>query len=205
LDDYVESPDALHSFVGAMFSRKTGTHLFRTSLRELTLADKHIQGSLKPNVPKGETGRAGDSAAPRNQEFTMFSKLTISAAAAAVAVTALQAAPAEARHRDSRYENSNRGDYYGQGRYQRGDNYYGRNQGYYGQRSYNGRRCSGTTGTVIGGVAGALLGREVTRNSGRGFRRGNSGTTGAIIGGAIGALAGRAVAKSSCNNNRYYR
>ncbi|HEY0130908.1 MAG TPA: glycine zipper 2TM domain-containing protein [Allosphingosinicella sp.] len=47
---------------------------------------------------------------------------------------------------------------------------------------------------MVGGVAGALLGREVTRDR----YRGRSGTTGAILGGAIGALAGRAVQKSSC-------
>jgi glycine zipper 2TM protein len=137
----------------------------------------------------------------------MFSKFTLTAAAAAVALTAMPAA-ADARHRDGyrshdRYQQS-----YGHQRYRRGDNYYGGNQGYYGRsygnnyygdRYYNGRRCSGTTGTVVGGVAGALLGREVSRGGSR-YRRGGNGTTGAIIGGAIGALAGRAVDKSSCRN-----
>ena len=63
-------------------------------------------------------------------------------------------------------------------------------RGYYGGRGY---RCgSGTTGAIVGGAAGALIGREIGRD-GRGYRyRGrNSGTTGAIIGGAIGALIGR--------------
>ncbi len=62
------------------------------------------------------------------------------------------------------------------------------------------RSCSGTTGTIVGGVAGALVGRQIDR-SGRsryGYGRRDSGTTGAIIGGALGALAGRAVDKGSC-------
>lgn len=48
------------------------------------------------------------------------------------------------------------------------------------------RRSDGTTGLLIGGVAGALLGREVA-----GYR--GDRTAGAIIGGAIGALAGKAI------------
>ena len=63
-----------------------------------------------------------------------------------------------------------------------------RSNRYYGY----GRRCSGTTGTIVGGVAGALLGRTVTRD---GY---HSGTTGTILGGALGALAGRAIDRDSC-------
>lgn len=48
------------------------------------------------------------------------------------------------------------------------------------------RRSDGTTGLIIGGVAGALLGREVA-----GYR--GDRTAGAIIGGAIGALAGKSI------------
>ena len=87
--------------------------------------------------------------------------------------------------------------YYGRG-YDRG--YYGRgsyDRGYYGRSRYGYRRCgNGTTGAIVGGAAGALLGREIGRG-GRGFysyRRG-SGTTGAIIGGAAGALVGRSIAR----------
>ena len=116
----------------------------------------------------------------------MFRKFTLATAAAAT--LAMVPATAQANHRsgynDSRYEQS-----------YRGDRYYGRSQRYYGNRNYN-RRCSGTTGTVIGGVGGALLGRSVTRDR----YRGRSGTTGTILGAAIGALAGRAVDKSSCRN-----
>jgi hypothetical protein len=136
----------------------------------------------------------------------MFTKIILSAAAAAVALTAMPSA-ADARHRDHRYQQSYGDPYYqNQGYYGGNDTYYGRNQGYYdrgnnyyGNSYNNGRRCSGTTGTIVGGVAGALLGREITRSGSR-YRRGGSGTTGTIIGGAIGALAGRAVAKSSCRN-----
>ncbi|MFC4294426.1 glycine zipper 2TM domain-containing protein [Novosphingobium tardum] len=95
-----------------------------------------------------------------------------------------------------------------------------RNQGYYGQRAYaqpyynqraygeqvyantrvwqgnDGRyycrRSNGTTGLLIGGAAGALLGREV---AGRGGDR----TLGAILGAAGGALLGRSVDR---NNSR---
>jgi glycine zipper 2TM protein len=125
----------------------------------------------------------------------MFRKLTLATAAAAT--LAMVPATAEARHRDGyydygRYQQSYRGDRYGRGYDNR---YYGNR--YYGNRNYRyGRRCSGTTGTIVGGVAGALLGREITRG-GRSYRR-NSGTTGAILGGAIGALAGRSIDKSSC-------
>lgn len=47
------------------------------------------------------------------------------------------------------------------------------------------RKRNGTTGLIIGGAAGALLGREI---AGRGDR-----TLGAILGGAGGALLGREV------------
>lgn len=59
-------------------------------------------------------------------------------------------------------------------------------------RSYC-RRSDGTTGLLIGGVAGALIGREVAGH--RGDR-----TLGAILGAAGGALLGRAVDQggSSC-------
>jgi Glycine zipper 2TM domain len=78
--------------------------------------------------------------------------------------------------------------YYGPSYYRGG--YYGRG---YGRGYYRGGyRCdNGTTGAIVGGAAGALVGREIGRD-GRGYRyrhRG-SGTTGAIIGGALGALIG---------------
>ena len=84
--------------------------------------------------------------------------------------------------------------------YRQQQRYYGQ-QGYYGQRAYYGhrQRCgNGTTGLIVGGAAGALIGREVDRGGSRSRYYGNrgSGTTGAIIGGALGALVGREVARS---------
>ena len=62
------------------------------------------------------------------------------------------------------------------------------------------RRSSGTTGTIIGAIAGGLLGREI----GRGGYRNQPSTTGLILGAGTGALAGRAIDKSaSCDNRRY--
>ncbi len=89
--------------------------------------------------------------------------------------------------------------YYPQSRYRRGyDSYYdGRSYGYDDRRYYR-RRCgSGTSGAIIGGAGGALLGREIGRGGRRGYysRRGG-GTGGAIIGGAVGALIGREVGRS---------
>lgn len=79
-------------------------------------------------------------------------------------------------------------------------------RGYNGQ-TYYGNRCSGTTGTIVGGVAGAVVGSKIA--GGRrsydyyGNRRGGSGATGAIIGGAVGALLGRKIDKDSCNRRNY--
>lgn len=88
------------------------------------------------------------------------------------------------------------------------DNYRGdyRNSGYYGEpvyrntRTWRGddgryycRRSDGTTGLIVGGVAGALIGREVAGS--RGDR-----TVGAILGAAGGALLGRAIDKNASNN-----
>jgi outer membrane lipoprotein SlyB len=54
---------------------------------------------------------------------------------------------------------------------------------------YRCRRPDGTTGLIVGGAAGALLGRSV---AGRGDR-----TLGTILGGAAGALAGREVERGT--------
>jgi outer membrane lipoprotein SlyB len=97
-------------------------------------------------------------------------------------------ATADARHRG--YYNGygyNQG-YYPQQAYGYGNRYYGRTYG------YREHRCSGTTGTIVGAGAGALLGHEI----GRGTYHQHSGTTGTILGAALGAIAGRAVGKSTC-------
>lgn len=107
----------------------------------------------------------------------MAKKFLLSALAAATAVSAVPAA-AEAQYFRGGYN----------------DGYYGRSYSDYRQDRRHYRRCSGTTGTIIGGAGGALLGREV---AGRGSR-----TLGTILGGAAGALLGREVGKSTCRNSR---
>jgi hypothetical protein len=49
-----------------------------------------------------------------------------------------------------------------------------------------------TTGTILGGVGGALIGNSIARGGG-----------GAIVGGVGGALLGRSIASSSCRHARY--
>ena len=56
------------------------------------------------------------------------------------------------------------------------------------------RRSNGTTGLIVGGVAGALLGREVAGS--RGDR-----TLGAILGAAGGALLGREVDRGASRSS----
>jgi uncharacterized protein YcfJ len=126
----------------------------------------------------------------------MFKKIALSTAVAVSALTALPAA-ADAQSRYGYYDNHRNG-YNQVQRYdrrydqQRYDRRYA-SQRYQSQRYGNhyGQRCSnGSTGTIIGAIAGGLLGREV---AGRGDR-----TVGAIIGGAAGALAGRAIDRDDC-------
>jgi len=58
---------------------------------------------------------------------------------------------------------------------------------------YQGQRCkSGTTGAILGAVAGGLFGREI----GRGGEHDRPSTTGLILGAGGGALAGRAIERS---------
>jgi len=122
----------------------------------------------------------------------MIKKIALSTAVAVSALTAIPAA-AEAQSRngyyDSRYQQGQRYNQRDVRRYgnQRYDRRYA-NQRYQNQRYGNhyGQRCSnGTTGSIIGAIAGGLLGREV---AGRGDR-----TIGTIIGGAAGALVGREI------------
>ncbi len=105
-------------------------------------------------------------------------------------VAATLAAPIAAQARDH-----DRGR--GWGQYERGgyrnDDYRNR---YDSRRSYNERRYSnrsncrsgGTTGLLLGGVAGALLGRAVDTTGER--------TTGTVLGAGAGALLGREVERS---------
>ena len=56
------------------------------------------------------------------------------------------------------------------------------------------RKPDGTTGLVVGGVAGALLGRTVDTRGDR--------TLGTLGGAAVGALAGREVERSTSSRRR---
>ncbi len=134
--------------------------------------------------------------------MTKFKNMIGALVLAATAVTGLTATPAMAGGRyDDGYSRYDRGDRYD--RYDRDDRYdrreYRRGDRYYQNSRNDYQRCrnSGTGGTIIGAVAGGLLGNEVAR-------RGNR-TEGSIIGAAVGALAGRAIDKSDSNCNRRYR
>ena len=106
-------------------------------------------------------------------------KLMLAFSAAAMAVPAVVpiAAPASAQN------------YY--------DNGYGRYDGYHG-RTWRGRdgrvycrKPNGTVGLIVGGAAGALVGRAIDTHGER--------TTGTLLGAAAGALLGREVQRSSGN------
>jgi len=124
----------------------------------------------------------------------------ISAALSVLLIGLAPTAPAFAHERDyHRYgSRSDEGHDYRRGYQDRHDHRryedhrgYGR-RSHYGEQSYRHRddRCGkGTTGLVIGAVAGSLLGRAVAGRDG-------DRTAGAIIGGGTGALAGRAIDRS---------
>jgi hypothetical protein len=100
-------------------------------------------------------------------------KVTMAVAAATMAVPAAIAIPTEPAQAQ---------------RYDRNGNYVGPTWRGRDGRVYC-RRSNGTTGLIVGGAAGALVGREI---AGRGDR-----TIGAVVGGAAGALVGREIQRSS--------
>jgi hypothetical protein len=139
----------------------------------------------------------------------MLKKFVLGIAALGATGVALPAAAEAQYYPDYRYARNygyqsgyyNRGyrtyPYYNSGYRDRG--YYGNSYGYDRRYRRNHRCGSGTTGAIVGGAAGALLGREIARGSGRGYygyRRGGNGTLGAITGGAAGALVGREIGRS---------
>jgi hypothetical protein len=135
-------------------------------------------------------------------------KMIHTAVLASIAAVGFAATPAMAQ--DGYY--GGRADTYRPGDYYRGNGYDNRryDDRRYDDRGYNNdrryarnyqqcRRNSGTTGTILGAIAGGLLGREI----GRGGYRNQPSTTGLILGAGAGALAGRAIDKSSsCDGRR---
>ena len=110
----------------------------------------------------------------------MLKKLSLTAAALAMGASAIvPVAPAMAqrRHYDSRQYD--RG-HYDNGRTYRGENY----------RNYRARqKCDdGDGGTIVGAIAGGLLGHSVAGRNDR--------LLGAVLGAGAGALAGRAIDRS---------
>lgn len=121
----------------------------------------------------------------------MLGKIITSFAAIATIATASVPAAVSARDHD-RYDYQRGGDYRNNG-YNHGRDRHGyRNndrRAYYGRNDYRGRcKNNGSTGTIVGALAGGLLGNGV---AGRGDR-----TLGTVIGAGGGALAGRAIDRS---------
>ena len=106
----------------------------------------------------------------------------ILALAAAAATISLPSVPAMARDNDARV-------YDRQGRYIEPRRVSSRDRVWRGDDGrYYCRRANGTTGLIIGGAAGALIGREIDGGRNR--------TLGTILGAAGGALLGREVDRS---------
>jgi len=126
----------------------------------------------------------------------MMKTLTLAATAIAMTASGLAATPALAqRYDDQDYayaqayrDGYNRDDGYRDRRGYRDDRGYDDGRRYDDRRSYNRSRCrSGDTGTILGAIAGGLLGNTI---AGRGDR-----TLGTVLGAGGGALAGRAIEK----------
>jgi uncharacterized protein YcfJ len=109
----------------------------------------------------------------------MFKKLSLAGAAIAMGATAVvPVAPAMAQSR-----------YYDQSRTYRGDTYRGETYRQYRMR----QKCNdGDGGTIVGAIAGGLLGRTI---AGRGDH-----LLGTVLGAGAGALAGRAIDRSDRPN-----
>jgi uncharacterized protein YcfJ len=104
-------------------------------------------------------------------------KAFIAALIAAVTVPVMTATPVEAkRHDNRRYSRTNDGVQYWRG-----------NDG-----RYRCKKNNGTTGLLVGGVGGALVGRTIAG--------GGDKTLGTVLGAAGGALAGRAIDRGGTRN-----
>ena len=123
------------------------------------------------------------------RKFTMAIAAATLTVPASIALTAAPAAAVPVFGRDVGNETKFQ-------RYYRNGNYVGPTwRGRDGR--YRCRRSNGTTGLLIGGAAGALIGNQV---AGRGDR-----LLGTVIGGAAGALVGREVDRGIQRRNRRCR
>ena len=124
----------------------------------------------------------------------MFRKLSLAAATLAMGASALIPATPAAAQRYERYYQDQRYNDYDRGYYQdRGYRDYRRDYRDH-RRNYR-NRCNNDAGTIIGAIAGGLLGNGI---AGRGDR-----TLGTVLGAGAGALAGRAIDRS--DDPRYCR
>lgn len=105
--------------------------------------------------------------------------MTLAAATLSAVIPATSFARDGGWNRYDRYERVRHSDH----RDYRGD------RGYRDDRGYSCRKSGGTTGLLLGGVAGALLGRAIDTRGDR--------APGTIIGAGAGALAGRAIDRNS--------
>ena len=148
----------------------------------------------KPLIEDGSTATA--AAEIPNGRRTMFKTFTLAASALALGATALVPTAADAQRYGSRYErgyDGYQGGYRGYDRgYDRSDyreyREYRGNDRRYNYNALSRRGCDNSGGTIVGALAGGLLGNTV---AGRGNR-----TLGAVLGAAGGALAGNAIDKS---------
>ena len=125
----------------------------------------------------------------------MFRKLSLAGAALAMSASALIPATPAAAQRYDHYYQDQRGDdrgYYQQDRYQQDRGYRGYRDN---RREYRDRRCNNDGGTIIGAIAGGLLGNGIAGHGNRAL--------GTVLGAGAGALAGRAIARS--DDPRYCR
>jgi len=101
-------------------------------------------------------------------------KLILAVSATAMAVPATFALPTEQAQAQSRYYR---------------DGYYSGPTWRDSRGRYRCRRSNGTTGLIVGGAAGALVGRSIDGGRHR--------TTGTVVGAVAGALVGREIQRSS--------
>lgn len=145
----------------------------------------------------------------KNAALALVAASTVATAVPAMAATTVHGSSAVVATEWNQGWNGERWEHNRDRREWRGDRYYGRgydrsdyrrnDRRYYGDPVYRNtrvwrgndgrtycRRSNGTTGLLIGGAAGALLGREVAGDYG-------DRTLGAILGAAGGALLGREI------------